>query len=226
MIGQTALPFFAALCRGCAVRLTQRVRAAIASMWFAPGRLVDQQFLRYVHYRAIERVLRDRYGDGAGIRAIEFGSSNEIVRRALSGWTYEIAPNYPAVDVHDLSAYGTSVYDVVVLDQVVEHVRDPRRVVSEVHRILRDGGVCIATTPFLIEVHGSPDDFWRFTASGLRELFAGFSSISVDGWGNRFTVNTIARYGWLSCRYTRRLLAVALWNEPEWPIDFLTIAVK
>jgi SAM-dependent methyltransferase len=208
------------------LRLGHCLRAAIATIRFSPGSLNSQQFIRYTHYQAIALFLRDHYGNGSGIRAMELGGSNGVIKAMLPLSTYEIAPNYPAADVQDLSAYSSATYDLVVLDQVLEHIRDPWRAVSEIHRILRPGGVSIATTPFLIHIHRHPDDFWRFTDSGLRQLFSAFGTVSVDGWGNRFTLKTIAYHGWLSCRNTRRLLAVATWNEPEWPLTFLTIATK
>ena len=209
-----------------AERFRQRVRAASASVTFDPGVLTDQHFLKYIHYRAIERFLSERFGDGAGIRAVELGGSNKVIKEMLPSCAYEIAPNYPVVDVQSMPDYRDGTYDLVVLDQILEHVRDPWRAVREVHRILKPGGICIATTPFLIQFHGYPDDYHRFTESGLRELFTMFNSVTVDSWGNRFTVKTIASYGWLSCGNTRAMLAIALWNEPEWPINFLTIATR
>jgi SAM-dependent methyltransferase len=60
--------------------------------------------------------------------------------------------------------------DTVLCTEVLEHVRSPASVVSEMGRVLRPGGVAIVTAPFVYPVHDR-HDYGRFTASGLRELF-------------------------------------------------------
>lgn len=75
-------------------------------------------------------------------------------------------------------------------------------------------------------MHGYPHDFQRFTSEGLKVLFRKFESVEVSGWGNRLTLETINRYGWLSAKNTRFLGRVALWNETDWPITYTTWAQK
>jgi SAM-dependent methyltransferase len=98
----------------------------------------------------------------------------------------------------------------VICLEVLEHVEHPARAVSEIHRILKPGGVCVAATPFLYSYHGKRGtlanplflrgqppardhshagygDYWRFTHEGLALLFAeaGFARVDVwpvDGW--------------------------------------------
>jgi 2-polyprenyl-3-methyl-5-hydroxy-6-metoxy-1,4-benzoquinol methylase len=43
----------------------------------------------------------------------------------------------------------TSYYDVCVLADVIEHVKDPRDFLARVHGLLREGGVVIIATPSL-----------------------------------------------------------------------------
>lgn len=65
--------------------------------------------------------------------------------------------------------------DGVIVQAVLEHVLEPARVVAEIHRVLRPGGVVYADTPFLQHVHEGPFDFTRFTESGHRWLFRRFA---------------------------------------------------
>lgn len=67
--------------------------------------------------------------------------------------------------------------DAVVVQAVLEHVLDPARVVAEVERVVRPGGLVYAETPFLQQVHEGPYDFTRFTESGHRWLFRGFERV-------------------------------------------------
>jgi 4-amino-4-deoxy-L-arabinose transferase-like glycosyltransferase len=62
-------------------------------------------------------------------------------------------------------------FDTVLCTEVLEHVRAPGRVVAEIARVLRPGGVAIVTVPFVYPVHDR-QDYQRFTGAGLRELFA------------------------------------------------------
>ncbi len=64
--------------------------------------------------------------------------------------------------------------DGVVVQAVLEHVLEPARVVSEIWRVLRPGGLVYAETPFLQQVHEGPYDFTRYTESGHRYLFRNF----------------------------------------------------
>jgi SAM-dependent methyltransferase len=78
-------------------------------------------------------------------------------------------------------------YDVVFCEQVLEHVPDPWEAVRTLRALCVPGGRLVVSTPFLIRIHPSPDDFWRFTPHGLRILLesAGFEVPEVRSWGNR-----------------------------------------
>lgn len=79
-------------------------------------------------------------------------------------------------DGHDLP-FADDSFDLVVCEAVLEHVFDPRRCVAEIHRVLRDGGLVFATTPFMQQVHMGPYDFTRFTRTGHRALFGRFEEV-------------------------------------------------
>ena len=79
-------------------------------------------------------------------------------------------------DGHSIPLRDGSV-DAVVVQAVLEHVVDPPRVVAEIHRVLRDGGIVYGETPFMQQVHEGPYDFTRFTHSGHRYLFREFEEL-------------------------------------------------
>lgn len=54
---------------------------------------------------------------------------------------------------------------------LLEHVVDPAAVVREMARVLKPGSRVVCFTPFLVRVHGHPQDFHRFTDTALRQLF-------------------------------------------------------
>ncbi len=79
-------------------------------------------------------------------------------------------------DAHDLP-FADAAFDGVIAQAVLEHVIDPVRCVSEMQRILKDGGIVYAETPFMQQVHMGRYDFTRFTELGHRRLFRHFSEI-------------------------------------------------
>lgn len=73
-------------------------------------------------------------------------------------------------DAHDLSQFKENQFDLVLMIAVMEHLKDPEKVVREVKRVLKPGGKFIFTTVFIFPIHDAPGDYWRFTYFGLKEL--------------------------------------------------------
>lgn len=87
--------------------------------------------------------------------------------------------NYIA-DAHQLPFRDAS-FDGVWIQAVLEHVADPVRVVAEIERVLRAGGVVYAETPFMQQVHEGAYDFQRFSVTGHRFLFRRFDALGIGG---------------------------------------------
>ena len=79
--------------------------------------------------------------------------------------------------------------DVVLCNQVLEHVVDPEQSVREMHRILRHGGWIIGSVPHVSPIHLEPYDFRRYTRYGLKQILvkAGFEDVRVEGSGGVFS---------------------------------------
>ena len=93
---------------------------------------------------------------------------------------------YPDYDILSLPFQDES-FDVVVSDQVLEHIRgDPQVAINETKRVLKKGGIAVHTTCFMNPIHEHPLDMWRFTPSSLQYLCQDWSRvIDCGGWGNR-----------------------------------------
>src|SRR4051812_6985809 len=59
-------------------------------------------------------------------------------------------------------------FDLVICEQVLEHVIDPPTAVRTLKRLCKPTGYVYVATPFLVRVHREPEDYWRFTPEGLR----------------------------------------------------------
>lgn len=66
--------------------------------------------------------------------------------------------------------YKTNAIDTVLSNQVLEHVREPWTMITEIARILKPEGVLILTAPHIWGLHNEPYDYFRFTRYGLQFL--------------------------------------------------------
>ena len=101
--------------------------------------------------------------------------------------------NPAATIVTDLRAatdIADATYDCVILTQTLQLVDDMPAVVAECRRMLRPGGVLLATAPSMIRVDdeaGVDGDFWRLTEASARKLFADVfpaGAFDVSTFGN------------------------------------------
>lgn len=71
-------------------------------------------------------------------------------------------------------------FDSVVTNQVFEHVFNPDNFLSEINRVLKNGGTLLLTVPFVWDEHEQPYDYARYSSFAIAHLFQryGFSIIS------------------------------------------------
>jgi glycosyltransferase involved in cell wall biosynthesis/GT2 family glycosyltransferase/SAM-dependent methyltransferase len=78
-------------------------------------------------------------------------------------------------DAHRMP-FDDEVFEAVVVMNAFEHYRDPVRVASELHRILKPGGRILIRTAFLQPLHERPWHFFNCTRYGLEEWFKEFET--------------------------------------------------
>ena len=116
-------------------------------------------------------------------------------------------------------------FDLIIAEQVWEHVLQPYRATKHVYAMLPAGGFFLLTTPFLLRVHEQPQDCSRWTEAGLRHLLAeaGFplEKIRTSSWGNRRCIKA----NWARWMPYRPGLH-SLKNEPAFPVVVWALAQK
>ena len=137
------------------------------------------------------------------IQSLEFQTFDtlEISGGKNSRWRQLPFRSYRAADFPEYDICSTPLekqaFDLIIAEQVFEHLLEPGRAAANTFEMLRPGGWALVTTPFLIRIHNEPTDCTRWTPLGLQSLLlaAGFSaqSMHVDSWGNRKCV--VANFG-------------------------------
>ena len=140
---------------------------------------------------------------------------------AGKGWREFASLNYPEFDLCAPLA-GQGPYDVVICEQVIEHVADPWAAAANLHGLCAPGGHVVVSTPFLIRVHEEwgMRDYWRFTPRGLRTLLerSGLEVERVEAWGNRSCIAANLDR-WPAYRRWHSLR-----NEPKLPVQVWAFA--
>ena len=81
-----------------------------------------------------------------------------------TGW-YGTQPDLYG-DAQSLPIEDNAVHHALLLD-VLEHLPNPDRCLSELHRVIKPGGSLTIQVPFLYPLHDAPLDFHRWTRFGL-----------------------------------------------------------
>ena len=84
--------------------------------------------------------------------------------------------------------FATDSFDVVICTQVLEHVTEPKIVLSEIARTMKPGGRLYLSAPQSWHQHQKPYDYYRYTSFGLRYLLeqVGLQIESIEPLGGYF----------------------------------------
>lgn len=143
----------------------------------------------------IERFLADRADDVKG-RVLAYGGTHYAARygrhRLTACDVLDSDPTHPAAtivaDLQRAARLRSAGYDCVLLPHLLQLLDEPAAALAECARVLRPGGVLLATVPAAgrVKADGPRVDRWRFSAEGLAELFAqafGAENVEVEGHG-------------------------------------------
>jgi SAM-dependent methyltransferase len=176
-----------------------------------------EQWQRAVLNRAVDEHLAALGPEG--LTAVEISGE----AHAGKPWQSFTSLNYPDFDVCAPVEIAER-FDVVICEQVLEHVIAPGAAASNLRELAKPGGHVVVSTPFLVRVHELPaygmNDYWRFTPRGLRLLLesAGLEVEEVGSWGNRDCVRgNFDR--WPAYRRWHSLR-----NEPDLPLQVWAFA--
>ena len=116
-------------------------------------------------------------------------------------------------DAHDLSShFPAENFDAAFAVSVFEHLAMPWKVVLELNRVLKPGGlVCVFTHP-TYPPHDRPWDFWRYSPEAFEVLFSAPNGFELIACGEGLPCSIVP--------LASEPALVGLWREPA----FLTVA--
>lgn len=137
----------------------------------------------------------------AGAKVLNVGAGGEIetlLRNYASAQSFEVQsldidPDRDPEIVGDLSTFEFDdiAFDVIVLSEVLEHIRTPDAAVSNALMGLKPGGSLVLTTPFLFPIHDRPHDYYRYTKYGLAWLLRDYVDVAIsprNSWAEALNV--------------------------------------
>jgi SAM-dependent methyltransferase len=172
------------------------------------------------------RVVMDQQTDQL-VRALPFSQFSvlEISGEKWSGTGFKAYKNVGFPDFDICKEPLAEQFDLVIAEQVFEHVLKPYRAVCNVFAMVRPGGYFLITTPFLMKIHEYPHDCTRWSEQGIKYLLheGGFAleDIVTGSWGNlECVVSNFNR--WTNFEPSMHSLE----NEPSLPVVVWALAKK
>ncbi len=126
--------------------------------------------------KRLERIIESGGENGF---VLEIGSGNRRLHDKVVNLDMCLFENVNVVGNAAKLPFRDGTVDAILLMAVLEHTRQPQRVVEECYRVLKDKGIIYAEVPFVFRYHSYPTDFWRFSLQGVEELFHSFSKDEV-----------------------------------------------
>ncbi|HSV26541.1 MAG TPA: class I SAM-dependent methyltransferase [Sedimentisphaerales bacterium] len=124
----------------------------------------------------------------------------DIFARRFSSVVGADFPGNPAADFTvgprgEMPSVADETFDAVLSTQVLEHVVDPCLYLAEARRVLKPGGVLILSTHGMFQHHADPNDYWRWTRTGL-ELEVSRAGFEVVDTRSIFRLPSVAVQFW------------------------------
>ena len=192
------------------------LRSHIRVRLFGPRMYLDQVVL----FQELDRLIATL--PTGNMDALEISGN----RWAKGGFRSYISANFPEYDVCEKPLPDS--FDIIIAEQVFEHLLWPHRAAKNVYSMLRPGGYFMVTTPFLQKIHSYPTDCSRWTETGMKYLLAdsGFDleDIQTWSWGNRDAARANLNHPYKFPVYIPKLSSLK--NDPVFPVQVWALAKR
>jgi SAM-dependent methyltransferase len=179
-----------------------------------------RDWARIVMYEEIDTFIHGF--DRRSTRVLTISSSQHFDQFAFDHFR---AVQFPAFDI--CRDRLDEPFDLIIADQVFEHVKYPYRATRNVHAMLAPGGWFLIATPFLIRLHREPLDCSRWSKEGMAYFLeeCGFApeNIQTFQWGNRRWIAAHMRH---ASSWPQRGFTGSLRNEANFPVVVWGMAQK
>lgn len=150
---------------------------------------------RYVHLTRLKnqtfKFIDELTGSGPHKVLLDFGCGDmpykEIIQPKVASYLGIDLEMNPKADYHiDFDSKTTlpdSFGDIILSNQVLEHVDSPSGYLKEAYRLLKPDGRILLSTHGYWFYHPTPNDYWRWTSAGLRKTIEaeGFEILKFHG---------------------------------------------
>jgi len=211
--------------------------------------LNQHYIINYFLFKDIEQALQ-QFATG---KALDLGCGNKPYRELF---TFPVT-EYIGCDIIQSSGnrvdvicpatalnFDDGIFDTVFSTQVIEHVDDHQKMLSETNRVLKNNGHAIFTIPFNWELHEEPFDFFRFSKYGIEYLFKkhGFEVLKIKSNGGKWAsifqlfLNTLfstrkyrtfrsilIKHLFITFRFMYVYNKIAVWLDKKYFDDILTL---
>jgi SAM-dependent methyltransferase len=146
----------------------------------------------------IERFLKEHRSDirGRVLEVRDSGYADRLGTGVERCDVLDIDASLPGVtivaDLTTADAVPSDSFDCFILTQTLQYILDTHAALAQAHRMLRPGGVLLATVPVVCRLspRDAATDYWRFTTASCRSLFGsvfGSDRVEIQPLGNVLT---------------------------------------
>lgn len=162
-------------------------------------RIIKNNFIRKIFFRKLSRKREDEFLKkySSQLETLDIGAKSKENKKYFPNLTTLNVISGKEIDiVADAENLKRLIkdesFDIVLCLSVLEHSKNPQKIVGEIKRILKKGGLAIVSVPFVMPLHDTPEDYWRFTKYGLLEIFKEFELVEIKD-----NMNSLETIGYL-----------------------------
>lgn len=199
-------------------KLVKKIKSFLKILKYNP-----EHWIRFVTQINCKKLIKDKCFNLEKYNVLEI-SGGEYWKENLNVNKYR-SLNYPDFDI--CLNKTEEKYDLIIADNIWEHLKYPYRATQNVFEMLNENGFFLIIVPFLVRVHNVPIDCTRWTKDGLMHFLYenGFKyeNIITDSWGNIDCVKSNLRN---DDKWSRVGFFSSLKNDEKFPVQVWALAKK